>query len=381
MGWAPGTQVGSYEVLAFLGNGGMGEVYKVRHIISQRIEAIKLLLTASGNSPEIAERFVREIRVLANLSHPNIAGLHTAFHHEHQLIMVMEFVDGISLAEWLTRGMKLQDSLEYSRQVLSALDYAHTHGVIHRDIKPSNIMINSSGGVKLLDFGLARVTTPGVGLTSSRSLLGSVHYISPEQIRGEPLDARSDLYALGVTLYELLTGRLPIQGDSLTDIIRGHLETVPQSPSSLNRSIPEKLSEIVLRSLMKNPDDRFQSAAEFLSALATVQPENSADFDATMQRTLDISAWPTPRHNPGEPVSRSSDHATQKYDKAVLEDISQQLATYVGPIAKIIVKRASGSSKNLRELCDKVAQEIDSENYRKSFLSSVRKHLHTSGEF
>jgi serine/threonine-protein kinase len=131
---------------------------------------------------------------------------------------------------------------------------------------------------------------------------------------------------------------------------------------------------------MKNPDDRFQSASEFLSALATVQPENSADFDATMQRTMDI-AWPTPRHNPGEPVSRSSDHATQKYDKAVLEDISQQLATYVGPIAKIIVKRASGSSKNLRELCDKVAQEIDSENYRKSFLSSVRKHLHTSGEF
>ena len=381
MGWGPGTQVGSYEVLAFLGNGGMGEVYKVRHIISQRVEAIKLLHAGSNQSPEMAERFVREIRVLANLSHPNIAGLHTAFHHDHQLIMVMEFVDGMNLGERLARGLKLQDSLDYMRQVLSALEYAHSREVIHRDIKPSNIMIDAAGRVKLLDFGLARVTAPGARLTSSRSMLGSVHYLSPEQIRGEQMDARSDMYALGVTFYELLTGRLPINGDSLSDIIRGHLEIVPRSLSSLNSSIPESLSEIVLRSLRKDRQERFQCAAEFLAALQVVHLERGAELTMTIDRTMDLSSSPVHQHQSGQQTSHASDLGTTQYDKAVLEDISHQLANYVGPIARIIVKRASGNSRNLRELCDKVAQEIDSDNYRKNFLTSVRKHLRSTAEF
>jgi len=233
--------------------------------------------------------------------------------------------------------------------------------------------------VKLLDFGLARISTPGAGLTSSRSLLGSVHYISPEQIRGEPLDARSDLYALGVTLYELLTGRLPIQGDSLPEIIRGHLETVPPSPSSVNPAIPQRLSDVVMRSLAKNPADRFQSAAEFLSALGVFKLEIGLGSAMTLDRTLDVEVLP--RRDSSPPPARTSDMGAQKYDRAVLEDISHQLANYVGPIARVIVKRASVNSKDLRDLCDKVALEIDSEPFRKSFLTSVRKHLHTSGEF
>ncbi len=378
MAWGPGTQIGAYEIVAPIGNGGMGEVYKVRHVISQRTEAMKVLLSGAKRRPEVTDRFLREIRVLANLNHPNIAGLHTAFHHEDQLIMVMEYVEGLNLSESLTRGMKLQDSLHYVRQVLGALAYAHAQGVIHRDIKPSNVMINRTREVKLLDFGLALMNTPDPRLTSSGSLLGSVHYISPEQIRGETLDARSDLYSVGVTLFEVITGKLPVEGSSFSEIINGHLQGVPLSPSTLNSSVPERLSLVVLRALAKNPVDRYQSASEFLLALDSVHLDDTVSFDVTVD-----TAWVAPR-TPGTPYPSGQQSVTSRtpsYDPVVLNDITAQLANYVGPIAKIIVKRASSHSNDLRELCDKVAREIDSENNRKDFLVGVRKHLHGSGEF
>jgi serine/threonine-protein kinase len=376
MGWAPGTQVGSYEVIAPIGNGGMGQVYKVRHLISHRAEAMKVVLSGSAGRPEVTERFLREIRVLANLSHPNIAALHTAFHHDDQLIMVMEYVEGMSLSDRLARGLTLENSLNYMRQVLSALQYAHSHGVIHRDIKPSNIMIGKEGQVKLLDFGLALMSTPDPRLTLSGSLLGSVHYISPEQIRGEALDARSDLYAFGVTIYELITGRLPIYGNSFPEIISGHLQKTPMPPSAVNPATPVALSNIVMRLLAKDRAERFQTAGEVLTSLDSVHLDSAADWAVTMEATF-VAPSPLPA-KAASPSVRDSDSAAKYYDAAVLDDISAQLARHIGPIAKIVVKRASSSSNNLRELCDKVAQEIDSEKNRKVFMTSVRKHLRPS---
>ena len=372
MAWGPGAQIGAYEIIAPIGNGGMGEVYKVRHSISQRTEAMKVLLSGATKRPELTDRFVREIRVLANLNHPHIAQLHTAFHHEDQLIMVMEYVEGLNLGDALTRGVKLKDSVSYIRQALAGLAYAHSQGVIHRDMKPSNIMINRTGEVKLLDFGLALMNTPDPRLTASGSLLGSVHYISPEQIRGEPLDGRSDLYSLGITLYEMITGRLPVHGESFPEIINWHLQGVPVSPSTLKPSIPDKLSLIVLRALAKHPRDRFQNALEFLAALETVHLEEGTDLEVTMEATFVAPVTPVTLSTP-----KTATYAAH-YDPAVLSDITAQLANYVGPIAKLIVKRASSSSNDLRELCDKVAREIDSENQRKSFLVGVKKHLRTT---
>jgi eukaryotic-like serine/threonine-protein kinase len=287
---------------------------------------------------------------------------------------VMEFVEGMNLADRFHLGLKLEQSLMCIRQVLSALEYAHSRGVVHRDLKPANIMITDSGGVKLLDFGLALVSTPDPRLTSSGSLLGSVHYISPEQIRGETLDARSDLYSLGTTLYELVTGRLPVQGDSFPEIISGHLEAKYPAPSVVNTAIPKKLSDVVMRAMARERSQRFQSAAEFASALEHAMVDSTPGWRVTM-RTESVAPHSHTTHLLAPTLMPKQ---AKNYDAAVLEDISAQLANYIGPIAKVIVRRASSSSNNLRELCDKVAKEIDSEHSRSRFLQSVRKHLRAS---
>ena len=214
MAWLAGTQIGQYEIVGALGDGGMGEVFRVRHLISDRIEAMKVLLSASSSSQDMLDRFTREIRVLAALNHPNIAALHTAFRHENQLVMIMEYVDGQDLRRHLASGITVDQAVEYTRQVLMALDYAHSRSVIHRDIKPSNIMLTLDGRVKLLDFGIA-LATPDPRLTMTGAVVGSMHYIPPEQIYGEQPDERSDLYAMGVTMYEMLTGSCRSRGRTI----------------------------------------------------------------------------------------------------------------------------------------------------------------------
>jgi serine/threonine protein kinase len=379
MGWEAGTYVGDYEIIGPIGNGGMGEVYKVRHVISDRVEALKILL-AGATDKGVTDRFIREIRVLARLSHPHIARLHTAFQHEDRLVMVMEFVEGMSLCERQRRGLTMEQSLEYIRQVLSALEYAHTCGVIHRDIKPSNVMIGGDNKAKLLDFGLA-LNAPDPRITSPRALVGSVLYISPEQISGGEVDARSDLYAIGVTLYELITGRLPINGDSFAEILSSHLRIVPQSPHKINSGIPKSVANVTMRALEKDPNRRYQSASEFLADLSGISGPFPRDVEVTVDDLFATMESPRPQFESPRPSGSRSSGAKKDFGPTVLEDISLQLATYIGPIAKVIVKRASSSSNNLRELCDQVSKEIDSEPCRKKFLQSVGKHIRASGEF
>jgi serine/threonine-protein kinase len=268
MGYEIGSRVGDYEILQVLGAGGMGRVYKVRNVLSDRVEAMKVLLPDLAGNPELADRFMREIKVQASLDHPNIAALHTALRVENQLLMLMEYVEGITLDKVMESGpVPIDKATGYIAQVLSALSYAHARGVIHRDLKPGNMMITPSGEVKLMDFGIAKMTADRK-LTQTGSTVGSLYYMSPEQIKGSlDLDPRSDLYSLGVSLYEVVTGARPFQGDSEYSIMAAHLEKNPPPPIQISPNLPSGLNEVILQALEKDPARRFQTADAFRAAL------------------------------------------------------------------------------------------------------------------
>jgi len=286
-----GERVGDYEVQALLGAGGMGQVYKVRNIISNREEAMKVLLPDLTSERELAVRFMMEIRTLAGLEHPNIAQLRTAFQFQNQLIMIMEYVEGVTLEKLATeQAIPIDRVLDYSTQVLSALSFAHTHGVIHRDIKPANIMITTHGMVKLMDFGIAK-NAEEMHLTRPGMTIGSVYYISPEQIRDGTVDARSDLYSFGITMYELLTRRKPFQADTSYTVLHAQCNEPPIPPIQVNPALSPALNAIILKALEKNPADRFQTAQEFHDALkALVEP---AGRPAAALPTAAFAAAPT----------------------------------------------------------------------------------------
>jgi serine/threonine-protein kinase len=287
-----GSTVGDYQVIGILGAGGMGKVYKVRNTISDRIEAMKVLLPDLANAPELADRFLREIKVQASLEHPNIASLHTALRMENQLLMLMEFVEGVTLEQMLKDQGRLPvaNAVNYMSQVLSALDYAHTHGVIHRDIKPANMMLTPAGVVKLMDFGIAK----GAGdhkLTMTGTTLGSLYYMSPEQIQGAVnLDARSDLYSVGVSLYELVTGKRPFDGDSQFAIMSAHLKNTPVPPIAIDPSLPQAINDVILLSVAKDPNARFQGATAFRNALGSIVPAAQAQAQVPVTAPLAAAA-------------------------------------------------------------------------------------------
>jgi len=263
-------RIGDYEILGVLGAGGMGKVYKVRNVLTERIEAMKILLPDLAGQKELADRFLREIKLLAGLSHPNIASLRTALTVGNQLVMIMELVEGVTLAARLEEGaLPPADAVHYIDQVLAALSYAHREHIIHRDVKPANMMLTPQGVVKLMDFGIARATQDR-SLTMTGTTLGSLYYMSPEQIRGEAVDGRSDLYSVGVSLYELVVGRRPFQGTANYSVMAAHLQQAPTPPTELQPGLPVALNDVILMAMAKDPAQRFQSADAFRNALKTI---------------------------------------------------------------------------------------------------------------
>src|SRR6266852_2367850 len=289
---------GDYEILGVLGAGGMGKVYKVRNVFSDRIEAMKVLLPNLADQKELADRFLREIKVLASLNHPNIAALRTALMIDNQLVMIMEYVEGTTLAARLAQAaIPWRDAANYIDQVLAALSYAHKQNVIPRDIKPANMMLMPSGAIKLMDFGIAR-SGNDVGLTVIGTTVGSLAYMSPEQVKCEPIDARSDLYSLGVSLYEMVTGQIPFKVDSNFSIMQAQLQQSPRPPIEVKPDLPEPLNQIILMAMAKEPGRRFQSADAFRNAL-----KNVAASLGTKGATVPLAAPALP--GPGSPAAEA----------------------------------------------------------------------------
>jgi eukaryotic-like serine/threonine-protein kinase len=292
-----GARKGDYLILGTLGAGGMGKVYKVRNTLSDRVEAMKVLLPDLSEQQELADRFLREIKVLASLHHPNIAELRTALTIGNQLVMIMEYVEGTTLASRLQQGdMRYADALACFDQVLAALSCAHSQRIVHRDIKPANIMLAPYGIVKLMDFGIAR-SGNDMGLTMTGTTLGSVAYMSPEQVRCEPLDGRSDLYSVGVSLYETITGQRPYVSDNNFEVMQAHLQVPATPPIDLKPDIPPGLNQLILMAMAKNPAQRFQTADAMRGALRSVAPvlgEPTPFAPEIPESTLDMSAQQTP---------------------------------------------------------------------------------------
>ncbi len=266
-----GRVIGNYRIEALLGSGGMGSVYRALDLMLDRPVAIKALRADAAAQPRSVERFRMEARTLARLLHPNIATLYTLVRSGDDFYMVMEFCEGETFESILRRRKRLDpaEALPLFAQALNGLEHAHRHDIIHRDIKPANLMRLPNGTVKVMDFGIARLLGSS-RLTQTQHTIGTAAYMAPEQIRAEDVDARADVYALGVLLYELLTGRVPFQSESFFEVMQAHVLQAPPPPRQFASALPEALEAVILRALAKNPDDRFSSAAAFREALDTL---------------------------------------------------------------------------------------------------------------
>jgi serine/threonine-protein kinase len=292
MGFYVGQKFGDYSITATVDAGGMGQVYRVQHCLTKRTEAMKVLSAELATDIEI-KRFEREMRALARLNHSNIAALHNAIHSENQLILLTEYIEGQTLESMFRAGrLPLETGVGYVKQILSALGYAHQQGVVHRDVTPANVVVTASGQVKLTDFGLSKSYGDAL-LTNCGEVLGSLPYLAPERLKGatQP-DRRSDLYSAGAVLYEHLTGQKPFGANRRLAPVLTDSEGEPQAPSQIEPSLSPKWDEILRRALARDPMHRYQSADEFLDAIAQLDhPTDVTDLPLPQLRTLGIAIF------------------------------------------------------------------------------------------
>ncbi len=259
-----GGLIGNFKIVEQIGEGGMGTVYRGIDVMLDRPVALKRLRPDFSDDPQLLQRFRTEAAALAKLNHPNVATLYSFFRHLDDHFMAMEFVEGETLDNVLRKSSPLSPKRAVALfvQVLDAIGHAHETGILHRDIKPENVIVSDHDAVKVTDFGIARVLGEA-GLTRAGSLIGTIRYMAPERVKGEPADRRSDIYSLGAMLHEMLTGRPPFIAHSEFELMTAHVEKDPPPAMKLVPSIPEPVSDTVLQALAKSPDERPQTAAAF----------------------------------------------------------------------------------------------------------------------
>jgi eukaryotic-like serine/threonine-protein kinase len=284
---------GRYRIVRKLGTGGMANVYLAEDEVLGRRVAIKILNDRHAGDDQFVERFRREAKNAASLSHPNIVSIYDRGEAEGTYYIAMEYLDGRTLKELIVaRGpAPIHLAVDYARQILAAIRFAHRHGIVHRDIKPHNVLVDGEGRLKVTDFGIARAGTSQ--MTEAGSIIGTAQYLSPEQARGAPVDQTSDLYSVGVVLYELLTGVVPFSGDTPVEIAMKHLSNVPEPPSSKRAEIPRDLDMVVMRALAKDPSERYHSAEEMDADLRRVN-RGVAISPATEEAATAIISRPPP---------------------------------------------------------------------------------------
>lgn len=273
---------GRYEIKEIIGVGGMAYVYKAYDNIDDRTVAVKILKEEYLANDEFTRRFKNESKAIAILSHPNIVKVYDVSFGDRMQYIVMEYIDGITLKEYIDQQeeFKWKEAVHFTVQILRALQHAHDKGIVHRDIKPQNIMLLPDGTIKVTDFGIARFSRQDIRTTrSTDKAIGSVHYISPEQARGEITDEKADIYSVGVMLYEMLAGKLPFEADSAVSVAIMQLQSEAKPPREVNPSIPEGLADITVKAMQKDPSKRYQSAAEMLYDIDEFKKNPSIHFE------------------------------------------------------------------------------------------------------
>jgi serine/threonine protein kinase len=299
----PGRKLGSYEIVSLIGTGGMGEVYKARDTRLNRTAAVKVLPSHFSNNPEMKARFEREARTIARLNHPHICILHDVGHQDGTDYLVMELLEGHTLAERLEKGtLPIDQALKIAREIVEALNAAHRQGIVHRDLKPSNVMLTKSGA-KLLDFGLAKLkpeaeasaaalsslpTSPNV--TAQGNILGTLQYMAPEQLEGKDADSRTDFFAFGALLYEMVTGKKAFATKSQASLIAAIMHVDPPDISTLQPLIPASLNRVVKICLNKNPDERWQASYDLALELEWAADNHPPETLAPPRRASKL--WP-----------------------------------------------------------------------------------------
>ncbi len=364
--------VGRYRLDALLGSGAMGEVYRAYDPVIERAVAIKIVrpeLISGATSEQWLQRFRREARAAGRRFHPNIIAILDFGEDDGVPFFAMEYVEGRSLDTVLKNSGPLEPGASVSiiTQILSALGFAHENGIVHRDVKPSNIMVLNDGNVKVADFGIARIDTSEFTIVGD--LLGTPAYMSPEQLSGSTVDKRSDLFAVGVIFFEMLTSVKPFRGKSLTEIISFMEKRGPEDIRALNPHVPDALKRVIIKSLAFDPMARYGDAAEFSRAVASAMllpnPSLALATAASPGFELESGAPPVTRAE-----QTSSGPAT--LDPDLIRGIERDLATFIGPVASIAVKRALRETTDLSALYDLLATRVENPRDRTTLLAAGR---------